>query len=190
MSDNNFYKKLFDVFAEIEDAKMNSENPYYNSRYADLSSIVKVVKKVCIKYKIFYVQKVHESDTHAIIETTIYDAEGTDNMSFGKCSVPAKKLDPQQYGSALTYARRYSLSIAFNVIADEDDDGNNAMPKQEPTDKEKAAAVGAKLPDDLKDYMRNFYSGFGAIIEMMKEFNFDAGLITAHLRKEMESIDK
>jgi len=190
MSDNNFYEKLYHVFSEIEDARMNSENPYFNSKYADLSSIVKVVKKVCIKYRIFYVQKVHESDTHAIIETTIYDAEGTDSMSFGKCSVPAKKLDPQQYGSALTYARRYSLAIAFNVIADEDDDGNSAMPKKELTEKDKALAAGSKLPDDIKDYIRNFYPGMGSVIDMMRPLGFDVDLITAKLRKEMEDVDK
>ena len=46
-------------------------------------------------------------------------------MSFGKLFVPANKQDAQGYGSALTYARRYSLQTAFGV-APEDDDGNAA----------------------------------------------------------------
>jgi hypothetical protein len=39
--------------------------------------------------------------------------------------VPATKQDAQGYGSALTYARRYSLMAACG-IAPEDDDGNAA----------------------------------------------------------------
>jgi hypothetical protein len=44
-------------------------------------------------------------------------------MECGKLHVPAAKQDPQGYGSALTYARRYSLMAACG-IAPEDDDGN------------------------------------------------------------------
>jgi len=46
--------------------------------------------------------------------------------------VPAAKQDPQGYGSALTYARRYSLMAACG-IAPEDDDGNAATRKAVPT---------------------------------------------------------
>lgn len=48
-------------------------------------------------------------------------------MSSGKLHVPASKQDPQGYGSALTYARRYSL-VTFCGIAPEDDDGKRAKP--------------------------------------------------------------
>ena len=48
------------------------------------------------------------------------------SMTFGKLHVPAVKQDAQGYGSALTYARRYSLMAACG-IAPEDDDGNNAV---------------------------------------------------------------
>jgi hypothetical protein len=50
-------------------------------------------------------------------------------MECGKLHVPAAKQDPQGYGSALTYARRYSLMAACG-IAPEDDDGNAATRKQ------------------------------------------------------------
>jgi hypothetical protein len=44
-------------------------------------------------------------------------------MECGMLHVPAAKHDPQGYGSALTYARRYSL-LAATGLAPEDDDGN------------------------------------------------------------------
>jgi hypothetical protein len=53
-------------------------------------------------------------------------------LECGKLHVPAAKQDPQGYGSALTYARRYSLMAACG-IAPEDDDGNAATRKVVPT---------------------------------------------------------
>jgi hypothetical protein len=41
-------------------------------------------------------------------------------------SIPVTKQDAQGYGSAMTYAKRYSLAAALGVVADEDDDGNAA----------------------------------------------------------------
>jgi hypothetical protein len=46
-------------------------------------------------------------------------------MSGGKLFVPLSKKDAQGFGSALTYARRYSL-MASCGLAPEDDDGKRA----------------------------------------------------------------
>jgi hypothetical protein len=51
-------------------------------------------------------------------------------LECGILHVPASKQDPQGYGSALTYARRYSLMAACG-IAPEDDDGNQASRRTE-----------------------------------------------------------
>ena len=59
-----------------------------------------------------------------IVETTFIHESG-ETFSAGKLHVPASKHDAQGYGSALTYARRYSLMAACG-IAPEDDDGNAA----------------------------------------------------------------
>jgi hypothetical protein len=48
---------------------------------------------------------------------------GEEHHSF---SFPFNQSDPQKIGSALTYAKRYLLTTVFNVIAEEDDDGNAA----------------------------------------------------------------
>jgi hypothetical protein len=46
----------------------------------------------------------------------------------GSMPIHAKKeKDPQAYGSAITYARRYSLASVLGLaVGDEDDDGNAA----------------------------------------------------------------
>jgi hypothetical protein len=56
---------------------------------------------------------------------TVFVHESGEMLECGKLHVPAAKQDPQGYGSALTYARRYSLMAACG-IAPEDDDGNAA----------------------------------------------------------------
>ena len=56
--------------------------------------------------------------------------ESGEMLECGTLHVPASKQDPQGYGSALTYARRYSLMAACG-IAPEDDDGNSASRRTE-----------------------------------------------------------
>jgi len=61
---------------------------------------------------------------------TVFIHESGESIECGKLHVPAAKQDPQGYGSALTYARRYSLMAACG-IAPEDDDGNSASRRTE-----------------------------------------------------------
>jgi hypothetical protein len=61
---------------------------------------------------------------------TMFVHESGEMLECGILHVPASKQDPQGYGSALTYARRYSLMAACG-IAPEDDDGNSASRKTE-----------------------------------------------------------
>jgi len=70
------------------------------------------------------IQQTHECESGVIVET-VFVHESGETFSAGKLHVPASKHDAQGYGSALTYARRYSLMAACG-IAPEDDDGNAA----------------------------------------------------------------
>ena len=82
--------------------------------------------------RIALVQKQHPHDGGVAVET-IFVHESGEMLSAGTLTVPASKQDPQGYGSALTYARRYSLMAACG-IAPEDDDGNAASNKSKPPD--------------------------------------------------------
>lgn len=112
------------AFPEIEGAVKDSNNPHFKSKYADLSSVVEAIKPALAKHKLFFVQMTHDQQGGVCVET-IVGHEGGEQFSFGKLFVPAGKNDAQGYGSALTYARRYSLMTAFGVCP-EDDDGNAA----------------------------------------------------------------
>ena len=55
--------------------------------------------------------------------------------------VITNKMDPQGIGSALTYYRRYSLSAIVGISADEDDDAEKAMGRNESKKSEKPKTI-------------------------------------------------
>jgi len=124
---NNFSKiasALVKAQKAFGPALKSSSNPHFRSKYADLSACVEAVVDSLNDNGIALTQQVHECETGVIVET-VFIHESGQVMSCGRLHVPATKQDAQGYGSALTYARRYSLMAACG-IAPEDDDGNAA----------------------------------------------------------------
>jgi len=113
-------------------ALKTSTNPHFRSRYADLSACVEAVIDSLHKNGFALMQKTHECESGVAVETILMHESG-EQISGGILRVPTSKQDPQGYGSALTYARRYSL-MAVCGIAPEDDDGN-ATSKPKPAEK-------------------------------------------------------
>jgi hypothetical protein len=108
-------------------ALKSSTNPHFRSRYADLSACVEAVIEGLNEAGIALIQRTSEDHVGVTVET-VFIHESGEMLECGKLHVPASKQDPQGYGSALTYARRYSLMAACG-IAPEDDDGNAASRK-------------------------------------------------------------
>jgi len=110
----------------IKGAVKDSANPFFKSKYADLASVVEAIRSAFAANGLSYVQSVEPSDKDEVrVETTILHSSG-EWISCGVLALPVSKADAQGYGSALTYARRYSLSAAVGV-APEDDDVNAAV---------------------------------------------------------------
>jgi len=116
-------------------ALKTSSNPHFRSRYADLSACVEAVIDALNENGIALIQKTYECKDGVMVET-LFVHESGEVMEGGILHVPAVKHDAQGFGSALTYARRYSLQAACG-IAPEDDDGNMASrrPEAKPTTK-------------------------------------------------------
>lgn len=109
---------------QFEAVRKTSDNPYFKSKYADLDSCVDAVIEALNNNGVFLTQKTKACDDGVIV-STVFLHESGEMYDSGELHVPAAKNDPQGYGSALTYARRYSLMAACG-IAPEDDDGNKA----------------------------------------------------------------
>ena len=110
-------------------ALKTSTNPHFRSKYADLSNCIEAVIDALNVNGIGLMQRTYESKDGVMVET-IFVHESGEVMECGLLHVPASKQDPQGYGSALTYARRYSL-LAATGLAPEDDDGNSASRRTE-----------------------------------------------------------
>lgn len=108
----------------FQPALKNSQNPHFRSKYADLGACIEAVIDALHANDIALIQHTAESDKGVVISTTFLHKSG-EIYEAGSLFVPAAQQTPQAYGSALTYARRYSLMTACG-IAPEDDDGNEA----------------------------------------------------------------
>lgn len=110
---------------DIEPAMKDKVNPAFRSKYADLASVWTACRMALAKHKIAVTQwPVHSDDGRLHLVTRL--AHGGQWMR-AEFSIPVGKHDAHGYGSAMTYAKRYSLAAAIGVVADEDDDGNAAV---------------------------------------------------------------
>jgi hypothetical protein len=111
--------------AAMTGAKKDSNNPFYKTKYADLSSVVDAIKPHLTANGLSYVQFPCTNDKDEVgVETMLIHASG-EWLRGDPFYVPVNKQDAQGFGSAITYCRRYSLQSACG-IAPEDDDGNAA----------------------------------------------------------------
>lgn len=109
---------------EFSPALKTSANQHFKSRYADLGTCLDAVNEALLNHGIAVYQETSEDASGVTVETVFLHESG-ESLRGGKLHVPASKQDPQGYGSALTYCRRYSLMAACGIAA-EDDDGNAA----------------------------------------------------------------
>jgi hypothetical protein len=133
---------------EIRFAIKDSTNPHFKSRYADLGSVIEAVKKSLNDNGIAFIQTPTESQIGTLaLSTRLIHSSGEWIEDTAIC--PLQKNDPQGYGSALTYMRRYSLASITGLYQD-DDDGEST--KMKPEDYLKKIQ-GSK---SLEDLQKNF----------------------------------
>jgi hypothetical protein len=155
------------AFAQIEGAVKGKTNPAFRSKYADLAAVVDAIKPALAEHGLFFRQITHPADHGVCIETVIHHASG-ESLACGPLFVPASKQDAQGFGSAMTYARRYSLMAAFGVPA-EDDDANAAVaskPAAKPAERaneQEAALILDSLREAAVDGLEALQARFKSI---------------------------
>ena len=136
-------------------ALKTATNPHFKSSYADLAACVEAVMDGLNANGIALIQRNFLDDTGVTVET-VFVHESGEMLECGKLHVPASKQDPQGYGSALTYARRYSLMAACG-IAPEDDDGNASVKKDSMAPKVLADFLAAIESTTTADELKKIY---------------------------------
>lgn len=150
MATNNLSSKFIQVLNEVPnfvtDETAQAGNRTY--KYLNLATILKTIKPVFEKHGLAFSQRVtfdNAGESRQVIgtvETIIFDEE----EQMVACSYPFFVTgDPQQVGSAITYARRYSLYAVLGIFPDKDDDGAYAKQRYETADR----AISAEQYADL-----------------------------------------
>jgi hypothetical protein len=131
--------------SEINPAIKDASNPFAKSRYATLNSVINASREALLTHGVWVVQyPVPVEQGHLGLITRLIHASSGQWLSC-LLVMPLSKVDPQGYGSALTYARRYSLASMVGLIT-EDDDAESARGRQgkqvSVRDRRKADPVG------------------------------------------------
>lgn len=111
------------TIAKGRTAKITSTKGSYSYKYAALEDIMAAIRPVLAKHGLAITQNAVSENGNVGVSTTIH--HGTEAIESGVLLLPAGGT-PQSAGSALTYARRYSLSAALGIATEEDDDAAGA----------------------------------------------------------------
>lgn len=124
-------QKKFDAVGKDKTAKIVGPKGNYSYSYADLASILAAVRLALSENGLAIVQIITWGEGHSWLVTRLLHSSGQSIES----TYPLREYDrPQEMGSALTYARRYSLTALLGIAAEEDDDGQaaeNGVPREE-----------------------------------------------------------
>ena len=127
---NEIFKALNNFRTKLKQPKKDKDNPFFRSTYVDLSGVTKAIDEALEDTGLAFFQNPVNSETpnQVGIETIITHSSGQ-FIEFDPFVVPVGgKHDAQAFGSAKTYASRYSLATAFGVTDGVDDDGNATQP--------------------------------------------------------------
>jgi hypothetical protein len=163
---NKLIGALIKAYSDITSAEFDKVNPHFKSKYASLESVIKAVKPSLLKHGILYRQVSKYTENGICIET-IFHGHG-EELGTGEIFLPVDKRTAQGFGSALTYARRYSLSLACGIGSEEDDDGNQAekevgkkpVPKKDPEPKKEEPVKEEPKQEDDFDYNEAWANAF------------------------------
>ena len=130
-------KELFAAMAAVqgdcEAPVKNAANPHFKSKFADLAQVLNVLSPQLHKHGLAVVQLPVTHEKSAGVHTKVLHVSGQE-LDCGACLMPLERNGPQAMGSAITYARRYSLMAIFCLAAEDDDaeaaEGRGRQPKR------------------------------------------------------------
>lgn len=130
---NELATALAKAQGQISPAIKDSSNPFFKSKYADLSSVWNACKDPLSSNGLAVLQTMDYRDNQLFLVTTLAHSSG----QWMRSSIPivTEKNNAQGIGAAITYMRRYALSAMVGITCDDDDDGNASviMPERKPT---------------------------------------------------------
>ncbi|WP_175958447.1 ERF family protein [Burkholderia sp. BCC0405] len=134
-------------------ASKDATNPHFKNKYADLPAVIDAIKPALNEADIIFIQSASPSEDGKLhLATRLQHVSG--EWIEDTLVMPLPKQDPQGYGSAMTYARRYALAAITGLYQD-DDDGNSGSGVGERaasnTTSKSASKRTESLPEDPAD---------------------------------------
>ncbi len=115
---------LFNFQSLVDPIKKTGENEHLKSTYADLVDVWAAIRAPLEKCGLLVLQEPHPNVRGAMVTTTVIHVESGE-WRRSTLFIPARKLDAQAFGSALTYCRRYGVMTVLGLLTT-DDDGHAA----------------------------------------------------------------
>ena len=177
---NKLFEALAKAQSEMKPAIKDSTNPFFKSKYADWSSIIKASREALTKYGLSVSQVIIDRENgQKYLYTKVGHASGQFIASRVKVIPP--KPDPQSLGATITYLKRYSYSTLVGVSDPYEDDDGEALMEAHRSEQVKPAVshVYEKKIDPIvqeSSYVTLSHDQYDMINDALKEHPVD-GLI-------------
>lgn len=137
--------------AELSPAAKNAQNPHLKNRYADIAAVYEAIRETLPKHGLSVSQIIMPHESKARVRTLLMHKSG--QWLASECLMPLDRNGgPQGMGSAITYARRYSLSAIVGVVSEDDDDAEAAQPRrqQQAQPQQRRESVQPRRPEPVR----------------------------------------
>jgi hypothetical protein len=148
-------------------------NPAFRSKYTTLANGLGVAKEHLSAHGISVYQATRVEGDILMLDTRLACKGQWIEAEYPVCRFPAK---PQELGSALTYARRYSLFSLVGIAGEEDDDGNAANATPTPAPKRTPAKPDNKVSAELSAVAKDaaiMAIGMAQTLEILQSWGVD-----------------
>ncbi len=188
----DFVAALAKAQGTMKPAVFNRVNPHFKTRYADFTSCMDACRAPLSENGLAVIQYCTTIEGKFNLVTMLAHVSG----QWMKSEFPliATKLDSQGVGSAMTYAKRYSLCGMTGIVADEeqDDDGEGAMGrgKQEPQRNATVKNEPSKFVESLKTLQKLNPAQLQAIRTIEQKLDADCTLKLTNWWKKQYNVEK
>lgn len=144
------FKALVAAQAEAQHANFDSLNPHFRSKYASLAEVIDTLRPVMAKHGLAVLQLPgwREDRGHVLCNRVLHESG---QWLEEEIVLTPVKTDPQGLGSAITYAKRYSLPGFFMIASEEDDDANAASHGPQVTPKQASESTIKSVFDHIAE---------------------------------------
>lgn len=134
------FRALLAFQAEAPTIQKDALNPHFKNKYVSLDKLMENVLPILSKHGLVWITQPgrYEEGLAPCLEYRLVHADSGEEL-LGSMPLMLTKQDPQGQGSAITYARRYSLMAVLGLVANDDDDANAASRSNKRQQKDSSA---------------------------------------------------